>query len=106
MQFTFDPIQFLTQGAQLAPAVIFVVIAATYFAGEFGLAGKAQMAFSLVAGFLLGGGLQVAVVGAPATFGDGFAMLIYALVMAVTPKLIYDQAKDLILKIVGAAVGK
>lgn len=104
MEFTFDPIQFLTAGAQLAPAIIFIVIAFTYFAGEFGLKGKGQLAFALALGFLLGGGAQFAQF-VPKTFADFFTLLIYGLVMAATPSLLYDQAKDLLAKIVVAALG-
>jgi hypothetical protein len=104
MQFSFDPIQFLTSGAQLAPAIIFIVIAFTYFAGTFGLAGKGQLAFALILGLLLGGGAQLARF-APATFADYFSILVYALVMAATPPLLYDQAKELLKKIIAAALG-
>lgn len=98
MQFDFDLIQFLLKGGELAPAVIFVTLAFTYVAGQFGLAGKGQLAFSLVLGAALGGGLSVAASGVPVDFAGWFALIVYAGVMAVTPSRLYEMGKNILEK--------
>lgn len=103
MQFDFDLIQFLLRGGELAPAVIFVTLAFTYVAGQFGLAGKGQLAFSLVLGAALGGGLSVAASGVPVDFPGWFALIVYAGVMAVTPSRLYEMGKGIVDKALGRA---
>ncbi len=90
---SFDPIAFITAASEMAPAVIFVVMALTYAAGLFGLSGKPQLALSMVLGGLGGGGLQVATTGVPNDFAGWFWLVIYALVLAVTPPLLYETWK-------------
>jgi len=94
----FDVVGFLMAGAENAPIVVLVVIALTYLAGKFGLAGKAQLALAFCVGVLFGGGLQVAGQGMPGTFGEWFWMIVYAIVLSMIPSLLYDQAKELLEK--------
>jgi hypothetical protein len=103
--FDFDPIAFLQAGGPTATAVIFLVIAFTHFAGILGLKGNGQLIFAIVTGFLLGGGLIVAVTGTPTDFAGWFFALLYACVMGVTPSLLYDQGKELMVKAVKSQVG-
>lgn len=92
----FNPIDYLISGAPQAPAVIALVMALTYGVGRMGAQGKVQFAIAAVLGFLLGGGLQAATHGIPADFAGWFWLVVYGGLMAITPSLLYDQAKELI----------
>jgi hypothetical protein len=102
--FEFDPVSFLQAAAPLATAVIFVVMAITYFAGRLGLKDNAQLIFALSLGFFLGGGLIIAST-EPVSYADWFFVVLYALMMAVTPSLLYDQGKEMMVKAVKSQVG-
>jgi multisubunit Na+/H+ antiporter MnhB subunit len=102
--FEFDPVAFLQAGAPSATAVIFIVVAFTHLSGRLGLKDNWQLTFALVLGFILGGGLIIATT-QPVSYPDWFFALIYALVMAVTPPLLYDQGKELINKAVSRQMG-
>jgi hypothetical protein len=104
MMFEFDPVAFLQAAAPLATAVIFVVMAITYFAGRLGLEGRGQLIFALSLGFFLGGGLIIAST-EPVNYADWFFVVLYALIMAVTPSLLYDQGKELMIKAVRSQIG-
>lgn len=94
----FDPVSYLTTGAPQAPAVIFLVIALTYGAGKLGAQGKIQFGISAALGFILGGGLQAAAHGFPVDFAGWFWLVVYAGIMALSPSLLYDQAKAIVEK--------
>lgn len=96
----FDAISYLISGAPQAPAVIFLVVALTFAAGKLGAQGKAQFGIAAALGFLFGGGLQAATHGFPADFAGWFWLVVYAGIMAITPSLLYEQAKDLLAKAV------
>jgi len=96
--FEFDILEFLSAGKSNAAVVIFLVLVLTYLAGRFGAQGRVQLGISLVLGFLLGGTFQAAATGWPVTYAGWFWLVIYALVMAVLPFLVYDLGKDLVEK--------
>ena len=96
--FEFDVIGFLMAGKDNAAVVIFLTLVLTYLAGRFGAKGRIQLGVSLAIGFVLGGAFQAAEVGWPATYEGWFWLVIYALVMAVLPFLVYDLGKDLVEK--------
>lgn len=96
--FEFGVMEFLLAGAELAPIVIFLVLSLTYLAGMFGLEGKAQLAFALIAGLIFGGGLQMAETGMPTNFAGWFWLVVYAGVLATIPSLLYEQTKEIVMK--------
>ena len=96
--FDFDIFAFLSAGKDNAAVVIFLVLVLTYLAGRFGAQGRVQLGISLVLGFVLGGTFQAAATGWPATYEGWFWLVIYALVMAVLPFLVYDLGKDIVEK--------
>jgi len=96
--FDFDIFAFLSAGKDNAAVVIFLVLVLTYLAGRFGAKGRVQLGLSLALGFLLGSTFQAAAVGWPVIYAGWFWLVIYALVMAVLPFLVYDLGKDLVEK--------
>jgi hypothetical protein len=96
--FDFDIIAFLSAGKDNAAVVIFLVLVLTYLAGRFGAKGRVQLGISIALGFILGGTFQAASTGWPTTYAGWFWLVIYALVMAVLPFLVYDLGKDLVEK--------
>ena len=102
----FDFVSFLNAGVNNAPMVIAAVMALTFLAGRFGLKGKAQLGFALGLGSLAGSGLQIAELGVPQTFAAWYWLVIYAVVMAATPSLLYDNGKDLMTKVIADVMGQ
>lgn len=100
----FDILTFLTAGADNVPVVIFLVLGLTYLAGMFGLSGKPQLGFAFGLGTLLGAGLQVAELGIPQGFYAWFWLIVYALVLALVPSLLYEQAKEIVVKVLAKTV--
>ena len=96
--FDFDVIAFLSAGKDNAAVVIFLVLVLTYLAGRFGAKGRVQLGISNALGFIFGGTFQAASTGWPTTYAGWFWLVIYALVMAVLPFLVYDLGKDLVEK--------
>lgn len=100
----FDILTFLLNGADNVPPVVFLVLGLTYFAGLLGLKGKGQLVFAFALGVILGAGLQIAQLGVPQTFAAWFWLVVYALVLALVPSLIYEQAKDIVWKVLSKIV--
>ncbi|MHC4464418.1 MAG: hypothetical protein ACYS30_23760 [Planctomycetota bacterium] len=47
----------------------------------------------MVVGLVLGVGYQISIVGSPASFADGFAMILYGLALGLVASGIYDIGK-------------
>jgi hypothetical protein len=60
---------------------------------KFGIGGDLLTASSMVVGLVLGVGYQISIVGSPASFADGFAMILYGLALGLVASGIYDIGK-------------
>ena len=76
--------------------LIFVVIGMVTFMRKLGLKGRWLLVASLIWGLVIGVGYQIAMLGVPATFAQGFAIAVYGLGLGLIASLFYDMLKDLI----------
>ena len=89
----FNLVEFI-QAATVNTAVLLpIVMALVTLYGKFGIQGKAQLALSLLTGFVLGVIVMLADVGVPADFAGWVALVLYGLIPGLVASGVYDTAK-------------
>jgi hypothetical protein len=96
----FDFSAWLQSAAILAAALLPITVAITQGAGKLGLSGKAQTAFAIGTGLLLGVSSQVAIHGTPADFRGWFLAVIFGLILAGGSIGAYEAVKGAAIKAV------
>jgi hypothetical protein len=76
--------------------LLFMVIGLVEYIKKFGISGDLLTASSMVIGLVLGVGYQISIVGSPASFADGFALIVYGLALGLVASGIYDTLKELL----------
>lgn len=100
-----DLLQHFADASVKGIPLVLVVIAAVYWVKGLGVAGNALRAASLLIGFLLGAGYQVAVLTAPlpadplAGYALIFAICIYGLALGLAASALVDQGEALLQKV-------
>jgi hypothetical protein len=91
----FDLKEFI-QAATVNTAVLLpVIMALVTLYGKFGIQGKAQLALSLLTGFVLGVAVMVADTGVPTTFAGWVALFIYGLIPGLVASGVYETGKGI-----------
>ena len=95
-----DIFQFFSLLTQLLPFIL-LINGLTQAAGIFGLKGRAQLAFAMVVGLIIGELGYLAIFGIPFTFSAYIWAGAVGLFIAVISVLFYEMIKDVLQKAVG-----
>jgi hypothetical protein len=91
----FDLVEFI-QAATVNTAVLLpIVMALVTLYGKFGIQGKAQLALSLLTGFVLGVVVMIADTGLPASFAGWVALVLYGLIPGLVASGVYETGKGI-----------
>lgn len=73
--------------------LIVILIALTTWVGSLGIKGRTQLVTGFILGFVVGVGYLLSELGQPATFAGWFYLVLYGLVVGLSPSGIYETAK-------------
>lgn len=91
----FDLVEFI-QAATVNTAVLLpIVMALVTLYGKFGVQGKAQLALSLLTGFVLGVIVMLADLGVPVDFAGWVALVLYGLIPGLVASGVYETGKGI-----------
>lgn len=91
----FDLKEFIQAAAVNTAVLLPVVMALVTLYGKFGIQGKAQLALSLLTGFVLGVVVMLAEFGIPATFAGYVALFFYGLIPGLVASGVYETGKGI-----------
>ena len=91
----FDVREFLQAAAMNAAILTPLTLAIVTYLGKLGVAGKAQLAASMLVGAALGVSAQIASLGVPQDFAGWFALVLFGLVPGLTASGVYETGSHL-----------
>lgn len=91
----FDLKEFIQAAAVNTTILLPIIMALVTLYGRFGIQGRAQLALSLLTGFVLGVVVMIADLGVPVDFAGWVALVLYGLIPGLVASGVYETGKGI-----------